>query len=236
MAASLGRTVVLVHGMGVSSRYMAPLALQLASSFRVLVPDLPGFGRSAKPKGGPNLDHFADALANLLDHESTDRAALVGNSFGCQVIVHFALRHPERLARAVLQGPTMDPEASIPHQLVRWLWAGLREPPSLHAVLLRDFIDCGFRRALATYRLAARDPLREKLARVRTPTLVVRGGRDLIAPQRWAAEVACRIPGARLIVVPGAAHTMNYGSPEVFARTITPFLNEKEIASPLRTS
>src|SRR3712207_4254294 len=100
--------VVLVHGLGVSSRYMAPTARRLAPSYRVYAPDLPGFGRSAKPPQILTIEELTDALAGWMEAVGIDRAALLGNSLGCQIIVDFALRYPERITRAVLVGPTMD--------------------------------------------------------------------------------------------------------------------------------
>jgi 2-hydroxy-6-oxonona-2,4-dienedioate hydrolase len=218
--------VVLVHGIGVSSRYMAPLAVQLSRSFRVSAIDLPGFGLSDKPRPPLDLDGMADALAGWLEAERVERVSLVGNSFGCQVIVRFALRHPAKLARVVLQGPTTDPHASVPRQLARWLRAGNREPFSLNGVIVRDYFDCGLRRVLLAYAQSLADPIREELGCIRVPALVVRGARDPIVTQAWAEEVTSLLPNARLVVVPAAAHAMNYGAPEAFAHAIVTFLHE----------
>ena len=90
--------MVLVHGPVVSGRYMVPTLERLSPYHRVYVPDLPGFGKREKPP-------------RALDVVGLDRAALVGNSFGCQIIADLAVRYPEHVERAVLQGPTMDPRA-----------------------------------------------------------------------------------------------------------------------------
>jgi pimeloyl-ACP methyl ester carboxylesterase len=224
--------VVLVHGIGVSSRYMAPLASRLSDRFRVYAIDLPGFGRSDKPAHWLGLDGLADTLAGWLRTEGLGRVALVGNSFGCQVIVRLALRHPGCVARAVLQGPTGDPHAGIPRQVVRWVIAGSREPLSLTAVLARDYLDCGVLRALAAYRSSLADPLGKELPRVHAPILVLRGGRDRIVTQAWVEEFTSQLPDARLVLLPEAAHAINYGAPDAFARAITPFLNEERAGRP----
>jgi 2-hydroxy-6-oxonona-2,4-dienedioate hydrolase len=69
-----------------------------------------------------------------------------------------------------------------------------------------------------------RDPVEEKLPLVEAPTLVVRGGRDLIVSQRWAEEFAALLPRGRLLVVPGAAHAVNYDDPEALADAVLRFL------------
>ena len=61
---------------------------------------------------------------------------------------------------------------------------------------------------------------------MRVPTLVVRGSRDPIVPQRWAKEVAELLPMGQLSVIPGAAHAANYGWAAEFARIILKFLDD----------
>jgi 2-hydroxy-6-oxonona-2,4-dienedioate hydrolase len=218
--------VVLVHGVGISSRYMVPTAERLAPYFRVYAPDLPGFGRSAKPSHVLNLTELADALDGWMQAVGLERAVLLGNSFGCQIIVELALRHPERVERAVLQGPTVDPKARTAlQQIARWQLNTPREPPSLGVVTIRDYRECGIRRVVRTFQHSLHDRIEEKLPHMQTPTLIVRGGRDPIVPQRWAEEATRLLPKGRLIVIPGAAHTVNYNSPLELARVVRSFLS-----------
>ena len=219
--------VVLIHGLVVSSRYMVPTAERLAPHHKVYVPDLPGFGRSEKPSSVLDVSGLSHSLAAWMGAVGLESAVLVGNSVGCQVIAELALRHPERVERAVLQGPTMDPEARTAlRQAARLALAGTREPLSLLPIMLLDYLSAGLRRSFATFRYALEDPIEEKLPRVRVPTLVVRGARDPIVPQRWAEGVARLLPEGRLVVVPGAAHTMNYGAPSELARVVRAFVRE----------
>lgn len=225
--------VVLVHGVGVSSRYMVPTAERLAPSFRVYAPDLPGFGKSAKPPRVLSLAELADALLAWIEASGLQRVTLLGNSFGCQVIVDLAVRHQERIERIVLQGPTVDPSARTWRQQVwRWLVNTPGEATTQGKVIVQDYRDCGIPRLLRTFQLALQDRIEEKLPDVRVPTLVVRGSRDKIVPQRWAEEVARLLPMGRLVVIPGAAHTLNYGAPVDLVRAITPFLTEAQPGEP----
>ncbi len=156
-------------------------------------------------------------------------AVLVGNSVGCQVVADLALRHPERVERAVLQGPTMDPEARTAlRQAARLALDGTREPPSLLPIMLLDYLSAGLRRSFSTFQHALKDRIEEKLPHVRVPTLVVLGERDPIVPQRWAERVVRLLLKGRLVVVPGAAHTMNYAAPTELARVVRVFLGEGE--------
>ena len=221
-----GPPVVLVHGLVISSLYMVPTAERLAPRLPVYAPDLPGFGRSDRPRRVLDVPELADALRAWMDAAGLERAALVGNSLGCQVIVELAARFPERVERAVLAGPTMDPEAGGAAQFGRWLRDWTMEPPSLAAAHATDYRRAGLRRAWRTFRHALADPVRDKLPRVRAPVLVVRGSRDPIVPQRWAEEVARLLPRGRLQVIPGGPHVVNYTTPAPFAEAVRRFLEE----------
>jgi 2-hydroxy-6-oxonona-2,4-dienedioate hydrolase len=75
----------------------------------VVVPDLPGYGLSAAPPAPPTLATLADAAIGCARASGHDRVTLVGKSFGAQVAVAAAVRHPERVERLLLVGPTVDP-------------------------------------------------------------------------------------------------------------------------------
>jgi pimeloyl-ACP methyl ester carboxylesterase len=209
---------------------MVPTAERLASHYRVYAPDLPGFGKSAKPPHALNLSELSDALAAWMQAAGLKSAVLVGNSFGCQIIVDLAVRHPERVERAVLQGPTMDRyRRTALQQVARLLLNDAREPLSLVVpVTLLDYLDAGFSRSWHTFRYALQDRIEEKLPYMRVPTLVVRGSRDPIVPQSWAEEVARLLPEGRLVVIPGALHTANFDAPSEFVRVIRAFLDRYE--------
>jgi pimeloyl-ACP methyl ester carboxylesterase len=217
--------VVLVHGLVVSCWYMAPTAQRLVPRFRVLAPDLPGFGRSPGPRAVLTIPALADALARWLTARGIGRAAFVGNSVGCQIAADFAARYPERADRLVLLGPTMDARArTIPQQFGRLVLDIMREPPTNPINYLRDLWVAGPRRGFGTLRHSLDDRIEEKLPRVHAPTLIVRGGIDPIAPQRWVEELTDLLPLGHLVVVPGGTHTINCSAPDAFARLLRPFL------------
>jgi 2-hydroxy-6-oxonona-2,4-dienedioate hydrolase len=225
-------TVVLVHGVLVSSRYMVPTAERLAPHARVYAPDLPGYGESDKPARALDVPALADALAAWMRAVGLGRADLVGNSFGCQILADFAARYPARVRRLVLLGPTVDPRARSPARLAaRWLLNVPREPLALDLVVARDFLDMGPRRTIGTIRQMLRDRIEAKLPLVRAPTLVVRGARDTIVPRRWAEAATRSLPRGRLATIPGAGHTVNYNAPGAVARLVLAFLAEQQEAA-----
>ncbi len=219
-------TLVLVHGIAVSSRYMVPVAEELARFASVHAPDLPGFGRSTKPRRTLTTLELARSLAAWMEATGFEQATLVANSFGCQVAVELALRAPARTHGIVLVGPTMDPRAGTTRQVARWVRSALHEHPSLPLVLGRDVLDAGVQRSWRTFRAGLRHSMEASLRRVETPALVVRGEHDPIVPEQWAEQAAQLLPRGRLVTVPAGGHALNYSSPRALARIVRAFLSE----------
>ena len=218
--------VVLVHGLAVSHRYLMPLAARLAARHPVRAVDLPGFGLSDEPGWAMDVPELADALAEWLSVTGTAPAAVLGNSFGCQVAVDLAARHPELVRCLVLVGPTMDRHArSAARQVLRWLRDLRHEDPMQLPIIVRDVVDAGPARAVRTFRHALRDPIEEKLPAVTVPALVTRGDREPVVSQRWVDEVARLLPRGRMAVVPASPHNANYTAADRLADLVLPFLD-----------
>jgi pimeloyl-ACP methyl ester carboxylesterase len=161
--------IVLVHGLGMSHRYMMPTLRALAPNAPVFAPDLPGFGLSDKPSEALDIKQLAGALALWLRINNLHSAALVGNSFGCQIIAELASQDYGVAPRAlVLIAPTIDRRArTISRQVFRLVLDAPRERLSLLPLAIREYLfTVGFRRALATLRFAIADRIEDKLPRI----------------------------------------------------------------------
>lgn len=223
-----GPPVVLVHGLAVSHRYLMPTAALLGRRHPVAALDLPGFGLSGDPGAALDTRALADALGGWLRATGTGPAILLGNSFGCQVIVDLVAREPATALALVLSSPTADPDArTATRQALRWLRDVPREDPWQAPILLRDVRDAGPPRVLATLRHAVRDRIEDKLPAVRVPTLVVRGGVEPIVPDRWAEQVARLLPRGELAVLPGSPHNSVYAAAGALAATVEAFLDRE---------
>lgn len=217
--------VVLVHGIGVTSRYLEPTMQTLAPHFRVYAPDLPGWGRSDRPPRALTIPELADTLVAWLDVVAVEAPTLVANSMGCQVVVDLAARMRDRAGRLVLVGPTVDAGArTIVRQGARLALDSVREPPSLLPLIAVDYLRFGPRRFLVTARGALGDRIEEKLPLVEAPALVVRGTRDALVSQEWAEETARLLPRGELATVPGRAHAVNYNAPVALATLVREFV------------
>lgn len=220
-----GPPIVLVHGLGVSSRYMVPAAELLAEDFDVHAVDLPGFGLSFKPARALDVRDLARALAAWLAETALAGPVLLANSFGCQVAAELAAERPELVDRLVLLAPTVDAQArSTGRQALRWLLTVPWERLALQRVVARDYRDARVWRVRETARFALADRIEEKLPRIGAPVLVVRGSRDRVVPQRWAEQLAELAPAGRLSVIPGAPHCLNFSSPVEVAALVRGFV------------
>jgi 2-hydroxy-6-oxonona-2,4-dienedioate hydrolase len=221
----LRQPVVLVHGFVLAGDYMMPVAHTFASFCRVYAMDLPGYGRSDRPRRRLELSYLADTVAEWMDALKLRKAHFVGNSFGCQILVEFAVRHADLAERLVLQGPTVDPSArTLLKQILRLMQNSRVESPGLGRLMVRDYWRAGWQGIAATARMALEDRVETKLPRIGTPTLVVRGSRDVLVSQEWAERMVQLLPRGELLVMPGLAHTINYTAPVRFVEAIRPFL------------
>lgn len=219
--------IVLVHGSGLSGRYMIPTAVELTRDHRVYVPDMPGFGDSDKPDEIFGVPELANWIAAWLPAIGLTRASFLGNSFGCQVIADLAARYPQYVERAVLQGPTTPPgERSWIWQFIRWRQNQRYNPDSLGEVTNVDYKKAGFRRMFRSFLVQLNDRIEDKAAGIHAPVLVVRGEHDPIANQEWCELIVRLAPNARLEIIPGVAHTLCYTAPVQLAEATRKFLRE----------
>ena len=90
----------------------------------------------------------------------------------------------------------------------------------------RDYLATGTRRMFRTFRHALDDAIELKTPLLRAPTLIIRGSRDTIVPQRWVERLTESLPRGRLAVIPGGTHATHYSSPDLVAHAVRDFLSE----------
>jgi 3-oxoadipate enol-lactonase len=242
--AGTGTPLFLLHSLLSDRASFDAVAPELAKSFRVIVPELPGFGRSQAV--GDGLADVADRMAEAVKDASGGQAAIVlGNGYGGFVGLQMAIRHPGIAARFVLAdcgAAFSEPGreafrnmaaaskakglAAISDVAMRRLFAPefqARHPDLMadrRAAFLRSNEDV-FRAACA--QLAGLD-LRGELHKVKVPALVVVGEHDEATPPPMSHELAASLPDARLKVIAGCAHVPQLQAPRVFLETIADFL------------
>jgi 2-hydroxy-6-oxonona-2,4-dienedioate hydrolase len=222
--------IVLVHGLGVAAESLRDFAAELAEGHPVFAPDLPGFGESDHPRRALAIAGLADALRAWLDAVGLRRVVLVGNSIGAQVVAEAAASGDERVAGAVLVGPTCDPAArSIPAQVWRWMINARSDTASRGGGMVDAYLKAGILRVVKTFHYATRHRIEDKLPRISVPTLLVGGGDDPISPLHWVERLAELAPDGRMAVIPDATHSMHGNQPEELARIVREFIAEAQI-------
>lgn len=216
----------MIHGAIVSSVYLLPVAAVLAANYNIMVPDLPGHGLSSKPPDALPVIEQAEIVAAWLRELNISKASILANSYGCEIAVEIAIRHPDLAHRLILTGPTADPSAPTKfQQAVRLFADGFVEKSNMLAVLLRDMQHLGWHRAMQTTQIMIDYDYIPRLPLVKTKTLLVRGGKDPLAPQKWCERMATLLPDVQFEVIPNAPHNVNYTTPEQLGLLVRNFLS-----------
>jgi pimeloyl-ACP methyl ester carboxylesterase len=252
--------VVLLHPMASTLKVWRPTIAALRARHRVIAVDLPGHGKSAKPRSFRyHPESFARVVHRLLDHLRVGRVTLVGNSNGGATALALTLRHPERVRRLVLvdsagAGGHTELQREIVHStfrernlktIVPWfLRLTVRvlmfaERNSYTDEYVEDFVrqrqavefdDWAAAQVRVVHAVMAWDAS-PRLGRVRAPTLIVHGERDRAVSRAVSERFARAIPGARLVVLKGVGHMPEVEAPAAFNREVEAFLRATSPAS-----
>ncbi len=211
--------IVHVHGFGISGTYLEPTAAVLASRYRTYVPDLPGMGRSLRPKHGLDLQGLARVVIDYCDTVGVEKPILVGNSLGCPVIIEVAASFPDRVKSAVLVSPAGGPNNQpLGRALRQMAQDGYREPIGMLPIATRDYLRFGVLQSLSLFKAMTAYPTLENLHLLDVPTLVIAGARDPLVKFSNAFVLAA-LPHVSAVKVPGA-HALNFSAPELVAELI----------------
>jgi pimeloyl-ACP methyl ester carboxylesterase len=212
---------ILIHGLVISSLYMIPLAECLAVEHEVHAIDLPGFGRSDRPRHVLSVPELAEAVVQWLRACGIQQCHFVANSMGCQIAARVAVKAPELVQTLVFIGATIDPSAhSLRKQFFRLLKDAPREPAQLWMNWCFDFARAGILRALRTTHQMFEDRIEPSLAMIQAPSLVLRGERDPTMPRAWGERAAACLPRGTLHVIPHHGHCVHYTAPLQTAEAI----------------
>jgi 3-oxoadipate enol-lactonase len=243
-----GEPLVLVHGHPFDRSMWEPQVREFAAAgWRVIAPDLRGYGESTVVPGITFLETFARDIAALLDHLGLERVVIGGLSMGGQIVMEFHRLFPERVRALVLadtfaQAETEDGRKARNAMADRLLREGLggyadevltkmvapdniRSMPDLAAYVHTMMSGAPVEGAAAALRGRAERPDYTKmLAHVAVPALVVVGADDEFTPVTDAQFMHERIPSSTLVVVEGSAHMPNLERTAVFNQALGEFL------------
>lgn len=196
---------VLLHGIGMSHRYLIRLHRELAASGTVISFDLPGFGGTPKPRDRVTVEQYGRLVGHALERAGVRECVVVGHSMGSQFAVELARQRPSLVSQAVLIGPVVDSRRrSVLRQAAALAWDSLSEPPSANAIVFADYLRCGPHWYLTELAEMMAYPTEDRITDVLVPVLVIRGSRDPVAGAVWSAKLAARAPNGRKLELPGS--------------------------------
>lgn len=234
------------HSLACSTRMWDGQIAAFKDHYRVLVYDTRGHGQTAAPRGQYTLEGLADDLKALLKHLKIEKPHFVGLSMGGMIGQTFALKYPGVLASLTLADTTSrypaaaaamwqdririaeanGMEALVQTTLERWFTPGFREKSKeevsrVAAQILKTPVPgyVGCCHAIPKIDVTAR------LQELKLPALVICGEQDPATPPAMARDIAQALPGAKLALIPQAAHLANIEQPEAFNRALAGFLS-----------
>lgn len=215
-----GPAFVMVHGLGVSSRYFRPVAIRLAQHGTVYLVDLPGYGAAPNPRTAVSLADHADTVAAFIRDLALEDVVLIGHSMGSQVIATLAERHPELADALVLMAPTIEPERRSAARAIGGLLRDIpREPPAVSWIAFTDYLlHTGLPYLLKQLPLVLDDRLDERIGQVPGRLLLMRGTGDVIVSRGWLAALADRADAPAVEVL--GPHVVMYTDPDAVAEVI----------------
>ncbi len=239
--------VVFIHGFPFNSTMWKPQVEALKKTYRTIVYDVRGHGRSDAGDGQYTIELFADDLTTILDERRIGKAVVVGLSMGGYIALRFAERSPERLKGLVLCDTRSDADSNE---------AKIRRAAQMRAVKehgTRAFAEEFVKAVLApeTFRdkpdivksvegmiehnpvagiagtllaLASRTDTTQSLPKLNVPVLIAVGEADAATPPGLAFAMHERIPGSEVVVIPHAGHLSTLENPDVFNPALKKFL------------
>jgi pimeloyl-ACP methyl ester carboxylesterase len=235
--------LVMLHGWAASHGFWKYCYSAFSPRWRVIAPDMAGFGISEKPDRDYTVEGLTSWFGHFLDAMKVDRVTLVAHSMGGTIALLYALEHPERIEKLVVVNPlivgatafTSRTKACMLPGIRRLLFWGNRIGP-IRRWVSRDFTlvgrldeDLGKDVTRGTYQSTfdlllsgAKTDLRAKLSSLAVPTLSIGTDKDLlVAPDQYAL-----VPAQKKVCIPETGHIPMLERPAEFNRVLNEFLTE----------
>ncbi|MEO3786450.1 alpha/beta hydrolase [Actinocorallia sp. B10E7] len=251
-----GTPLVLLHAFPLSSAMWLAQRERLGSRFRVITPDLRGFGGSVLGDAEPSVEVMADDVAALLKSKNIGRAVIGGVSMGGYVAMALCRRHPDRVRGLVLADTkaTADPGTARENRLrmaerllaenradvlVEEVLPKLLGPTTMHSRALvygrvRGLVQSAppGAAAWAQRAMAARPDSMDTLRGVKVPALVIVGAEDRLSTEDDARAMTEALPNAELTVIPRAGHLTPVEQPDLFDQAVAEFVTAVARSTP----
>lgn len=240
-AATAPVRLLLIHSIGRTGAFWAPLVAALGDRFQVVAPDCRGHGGSDKPSGPYRMGQFADDMVAVLDHAGWEDAIVAGASMGGTVALAMAARHPGRvrglglIGTTAWYGPTAPGDwagraakaraegmaALVPLQQRNWFSEGfVAANPQILAETAAGFVANDVEGFANACEMLGNCDERPALPGLRLPTEIVVGSDDMATPVAMSEAMRSTIPDAALTVLDGCRHLAPLEAPKAIAAVL----------------
>ena len=212
-----GRQVLILHGWGSSSgKWQRAGELLAENGLKVIIPDLPGFGESEKPKTAWDLDDYCDFVREFVDFLNLDKFYLLGHSFGGALAVKCSLKFPEKIDKLFLVSAACIRRKSFKVKFLKIISKIFKiRPFFLRKLFYRksDYLSVeGVMKE--TYLKIIAEDFSGVLSQVQVPTVIIWGERDDVVPLKNGYLIKQRIKNSKLVIIPGGDHDLEQKVPE----------------------
>ena len=235
--------LLLLHGIGASAERWLRVVPLLNRNFRIIIPDIVGFGYSDKPTVEYTMNYFVEFLRDFLKSIRIQRIHIIGSSFGGLLAAEFAMEFANIVKKMILVSPAGTMQTST-KTLDEYILAALYptmenarrafsdmayDPKVVTDDIVKDFVNRmklpNSKYAFMSTLLGIRNTqnLENRLTKIILPTLLIWGREDKMIPSVHAEDYL-RIRNSKLIMIPNSGHTPYTETPSVFAKIALDFL------------
>lgn len=238
-----GENLLLIHGLGASAERWEHVIPRFAKNYRVLVPDLIGFGLSDKPLVDYTPDYLSDFIRKFLKKLNIDSVIIIGSSLGGQIGAEFTYQNNSMVEKLVLISPSGIMKHSTP-ALDAYVMAALYPSDSsasnafqimsgsknIDKKTIKGFVRRmklpNAKMAFMSTLLGLKDAeiISEKLVSIKSPTLIIWGENDPIIPIKYAQSFVSEIDDCRFVKMENCGHTPYVEAPDKFYKIVSDFL------------
>jgi pimeloyl-ACP methyl ester carboxylesterase len=236
LAATSGRTFVLIHGSG-GDHHHWPEALRASALADVYGLDLPGHGSSGG-RGRTHVQAYADFIQAFVQQLNLKQVTVFGHSLGGAIAQNLALRHPEwlsaivlvgtgarlRVAPAILEALLADQPATL--DLLAHYALGPSAPPTLVGNIRTGFANTNHRIIHGDFTACDQFDIMDQVSRITLPTLIVAATNDLLTPPKYGRYLHEHILNSTLHLIENAGHMMALEKPREFMEGVTAFFED----------
>ncbi|MDH3735549.1 MAG: alpha/beta hydrolase [Nitrosopumilus sp.] len=241
------RVLVLVHGLGASAERWEYVMPELSKKYRVIAPDLLGFGYSDKPLLDYTPQFFAKFLSDFLETIGISHSSMIGSSLGGQIVSEYAITYHKKTENIILVSPAgvmkyptpaleayiaaaLYPSRDSAHNAFQMM-SGVDEKIPSH--IIDDFIKrMSLPNAKAAFLstllgLKNSSTINHRLANISVPALVIWGENDPVIPIKYANDFVTSLKDCQYIEMQNCGHTPYVEDPKRFADNILDFLDNR---------